>query len=107
MHVEGPKLVRGALGLLISAAPLLFWIMLYAVARKWPFDFQPLLTWMRAVRYVTWACGLVLMVAGAHWPYPMALITFSLGLSFPEGWARRHASSAPQREDASSLPYIA
>jgi predicted RND superfamily exporter protein len=101
MNVEGPKLVKAAIGLLIGTAPLLFWIVLYAGAKKWPFDLRPLVPWMRAVRYVTWGCGLVLLVTGVPWPYPMAFVTFSIGLSFPEAWARRYASSAADLENAS------
>jgi hypothetical protein len=96
MIVDEPKLVKAGIGVLIGAAPLLFWVVLYAAAKKWTFDFRPLMPWMRAVRYITWGCGFVLLVTGGPWPYPIAFVTFSVGLSFPEAWAREQASSTTE-----------
>jgi hypothetical protein len=79
---------------LLIIAPFVLWGVLYVAVRKWSLDLRPLIPRFRVFRWVAWSCGLLLYVGyflGAHYPwgFPIAVVTFSIGLSFPESWLKR------------------
>jgi len=74
-------------------APYVLWLGLLAVSR-WSFvRFRPGLRWMRILRFLGWAIGILLSVvalAQDRFPvYGLACFALSGGLFFPERWVKR------------------
>ena len=102
MTLDGTKVLTIAMAALISVAPFFLWLALYFAAGSWPLDYRFLIRWIRVLRWITWSSGLVLLllnfggIGHIHSPYPMALISFSIGLSFPQEWLKRRILPLPQ-----------
>ena len=89
------KLLWQCVGFILIIAPLAFWAALYFVVRHGRSIPVAVLPIIRALRWMGWSSGMALFVAyltGFHhfhlWPLASALCTFSIGLSFPERWAK-------------------
>jgi hypothetical protein len=103
MTLDGTKVLTIAMAALISVAPFFLWLALYFATRSWLLDYRFLARWIRVFRWITWSSGLVLLLLNfggighghIHSPYPMALISFSIGLSFPQEWLKRRALPLP------------
>ena len=93
MSFDGSKLLVIGIRSLLIIAPFIVWGALYVAVRKWSLDLQSLVTWLRGFRWVVWSCGLLLFIgyfAAGHfpWVYAISVVTFSIGLSFPERWLK-------------------
>jgi hypothetical protein len=94
----GSKLLTIGITSLLVIAPFVVWGALSVVMRKWSLDPRSLLRWFRGFRWVVWSCGLLLWVGYGvsffmgrphfPWVYAGAVVTFSVGLSFPERWLK-------------------
>ena len=97
------------LGLLAISAMLPFVMigMLAVMARLWKTNPRVMLPWLRALRWLTWIIGLLLVGAVLKDPhllafphlalYPsigMSLLTASAGLGISEDWVRRKAPTS-------------
>jgi hypothetical protein len=99
MNSYGPKTLVLGIYLLLIVAPFIGWGALYVGVRNWSLDPQQLMSWLRGLRWLSWICAVLLFggyVVGGHypWAYPIAMFTFSAGLSFPESWLKRRISEA-------------
>jgi hypothetical protein len=93
MNFDGSKLLVIGISSLLIIAPFIFWGALYVAVRKWSLDLQSLAPRLKGFRWVVWSCGLLLYIgyfAGGHfpWVYPISVVTFSIGLDFPERWLK-------------------
>jgi hypothetical protein len=88
------KLLRAEIVFTLMFLPLLIWLALYLVATCWSVNLCPALSWLRILRWLGWGLGVALFIVGlAHDSFPriygLALISFSVGLSMPQGWIKR------------------
>ena len=93
MSFDGSKLLVIGIRSLLIIAPFIVWGALYVAVRKWSLDLRSLLPWLRGFRWVVWSCGLLLYIgyfAGGQfpWVYAISVVSFSIGLSFPERWLK-------------------
>jgi len=80
----------------VSALPFALWGVLFVVARVWQTNLRSTLPCLRVLRWLTWLIGVVFTGAAvlSHrlfwlWPIGVIVTTFSVGLSFAEGWVKR------------------
>jgi hypothetical protein len=87
-----------AVGIALVAAPLVFWLFFYCLARFSSVDLRNAMPWLKALRWVTWILSMALAGAAVvvdpihlHYlaPYGFALFSFSAGLSIPQGWLKK------------------
>jgi hypothetical protein len=91
----------------ISLIPFAIWGALALARGVYGANLRPLLRWLRLLRWMVWIIGFPFVVAAVlsdkhHWllPIGISLVTFSGGLSFPQGWIKRHyAPKSPDSED--------
>jgi len=95
MNLEGARLLGIGIWIFLILAPFVIWLALYVAARWWSFGLQPLVPWMRTFRWITYGSGIALGLAhftSAHFYHDFtcaaAVLTFSIGLSFPENWLK-------------------
>ena len=98
MRFGGSKVLAIEIVLAFTIAPLVVWLALLTFARQWPVALRPIVPWMRLLRWVCWILGLALVVAYLVFDllplaYGIAFLTFSLGLSIPENWAKRRLAA--------------
>lgn len=91
----------------LTFAPLGIWYVLSVVDECRSLNFELIILWIRALRWITYVCGVALFLANltsayfAHdIKYVCALLTFSAGLSMPQSWLKRKSSRV---ETGSSL----
>lgn len=85
-----PVPARILTGASILIAPLLVWLVLYVASRTLSVSQRPILWWLAAARYVTYAAGLVLWLAYPTLSrYGVACIAASAGISLPHTWVKR------------------
>jgi hypothetical protein len=89
------KLLLQTFGLLLIIAPLAFWAGLRLAVRHGHQIPNAVLPVIRTLRWIGWAIGVTLYIAGGtgfrgfhQWPLGTAILTFSLGLSFPERYLK-------------------
>lgn len=74
--------------------PFIVWLGLY-IGAKSDLQLRPTLALIRVVRWIGWILAVALFVVHLvnedfHSAYSIALFTFSIGLSFPEQWVKKH-----------------
>ena len=81
---------------LLLISPFVLWATLSAAARREKSIPRFILPLLRALRWFGWISGAVILIVGGldfygfhGWPYGIALVTFSIGLSFPESWVKQ------------------
>jgi hypothetical protein len=93
MHIGASKLLAIEITSLFLALPFIVWLALYIAARWWSINLRPVLPWLNILRWVGWGLGVALSLIYLgldRFPaYGGAMITFSIGLSFPQGWVKR------------------
>jgi hypothetical protein len=87
-------------GLLLIIAPLVFWAGLHLAVRRGQRIPGAVLPVIRTLRWIGWATGFVLLIAYGTglklfhvWPLGTAILTLSIGLSFPERWVKGHGKA--------------
>lgn len=96
MHIDiSNKAVAIEIGSLFLVAPFIVWFALFIAVRKWTLHPEVLLPWFVRFRWLVWSCAVVLYVGSFGGGYHLrifgsALIAFSAGLAFPEGWLKKH-----------------
>lgn len=83
--------------------PLAVWAVVYAALKQNLFQAESMLRVLRAWRWITWVASILILVCivlpfHLSWFYAVSASTFSVGLSLPESWLKRHAP------DASDVP---
>ena len=83
----------------LVVAPFVFWLFFYGLVRFSSIDLRRARPWLRALRWVTWISAMALLTAvilddRLHYlnPYGCGLLSLSIGLSFTEGWLKRHVN---------------
>ena len=83
-------------GVLLLIAPFVLWAILYVAAQRGKSVPRSILPLLRTVRWIGWISGAATFIVGGldvlgfhSWQYGTALVTFSIGLSFPESWAKQ------------------
>ena len=94
MLLDASRVLRIEIVLPLMFLPLLIWLALYLAARTWSVNCRPALPWLRALRWIGWALGVVLLTLSLvrdhfSWYYGIAMGTFSIGLNIPESWIKR------------------
>ena len=94
MNLEEARRLGIGIWMSLTLAPFVIWLALYAAARR-SFRLRPLVPWMRTLRWIAYGSGVALGLAhftSAHFShdftYAAAVLTFSIGLSFPESWLK-------------------
>jgi hypothetical protein len=78
--------------------PFVIWAVVYAATERNAFTVDSMLRVLRILRWVTWIAAGLLWVSCLPpfhllWFYGASISTFSVGLSFPEGWLKGRLSS--------------
>jgi len=94
MSFDPSKVLRIEITFTLMLLPLLIWLALYLAYRWWCFNLRPVLPWLRTLRWIGWGfnvLSVLLWIASPHFSlvYGIAMMTFSVGLSIPEGWVKR------------------
>lgn len=94
MLFEPPKLSRIEFASALFVLPLVIWLTLYLAQRWLSVNSRPALPWLKTLRWVGWAVGVVLLalsLTGGRLPsvYGIAMTAFSAGLAIPESWIKR------------------
>ena len=88
---------------ILVAGPFVVWLSIYCVSRNPSIDLRRFLPVLRALRWITWALAMALMLPAIVGDalhrvavYGFALMSFSAGLSFSQSWLKRklHLDSA-------------
>ena len=96
-----------------TVLPFGTWALLLIVAKVRNLDLRPTLRWLCIARWVGWFVGAVLMTVALvtnrmwhswYFPIGMSLAVFSSGLSFPEGWVKRHYAPRLNGPDSEYWP---
>jgi hypothetical protein len=96
MEFFGTRLFAMILWTVFVTAPMILWVSLWAVAKTSSINLCAILPWLKLLRWVAWSFAMVLFLIALvgdhfqHFPiYAIAISTFSVGLSLPEGWLKR------------------
>jgi len=89
------KLLLQASGLLLIIGPLTLWAGLRLAVGRGHRIPSAVLPAIRTLRWIGWATGLSIFIAFGiglrdflEWPSGTAILTFAIGLSFPERWVK-------------------
>jgi hypothetical protein len=95
MNLQGAHVLGIGIFVFLTLAPFVIWAALYGAERWWSFGLRQVVPWIRTLRWIAYGSGVALGVAhfaSAHFShdltYATAVLTFSLGLSFPENWLK-------------------
>jgi hypothetical protein len=100
MHIDiSSKAVAIEIASPLLVAPFIVWFALSIALRKWTLHPEVLLPWFVRLRWLAWTCAMVLYVSSAGGGYRLrifgsALIAFTAGLAFPEGWLRKRIAAS-------------
>lgn len=85
-------MIRVYLCIGITIAPLIGWVLLYAAVRVGNAKLQPIVRWIRVLRWIAPSCALLLLaghlVYGVRAIYGLTAVGFSTSLPLVESWAR-------------------
>jgi hypothetical protein len=107
MKTEGARMLAIWICLPLIIAPFFLGFALKAAARRWVLDLRPIYPLIKALRWTAWISGAVLWVIHltgplfrGEWAYGMALIAFSIGLSFPERWLKERLAQTESPDNS-------